>query len=194
MDRYEQLGTVASCVLRADDDIVDTITPGPGESRHGLRIVRSSHVLEVIAEEGRVAVRYPFSISGQVAQHLSAEDAAGVLTETEQSQLGPQEARQYAARKQVAAIDGETQETIVEAGLSAVEPVRSRTQSVTTTVDETQVWDGLTLYDYCYPTDDAFGPTVYDDLMTQVLTEGHGCGKAMLSATPLVDGEGEIES
>lgn len=189
MDLYDELGAVASCVLRADDEIVGTLTPESGGSGRGIRVVRGSHVLEIVAEDGpgRVTVRYPFTVSGQLAERLSPEDAGEVLTEQEQSRLGPEEAQQYAARKQVATITGEQQEEIVRSALSAIEPVRCRTTAATTVVDDTQIWDGLTLYDYLYPSDDAFGPTRYDNVVTQVVAEGHGCGKALLEAVPLID-------
>lgn len=185
MDTFDTLGAVTSCALRADDEVVGTITGG--DTARGLRVVRGSHVLELVASDGRVTVRYPFNISGQLAQRLSPEEAGEVLTEAEQSRLGPEEARQVAARKRVATLSGEQQEAAARSALSAIEPVRSRTTSTTVTVDSQQIWDGLTVYDFCYPTDDGFGPTAYDDTVTQVVTEGHGCAKALLEAVPLVE-------
>lgn len=183
MDIFDQLGTVASCILRADDEIIATLE-GPG-----FQVLRGSQVVEVTAEDGpgRVTVSYPFSVSGQLAQRMSPEEAGSVLTEQEQSQLGPEEAQRYAARKRVATLDGEAQQSAVKTALGAIEPSRSRTTTATVRIDEQDIWDGLVVYDYLYPTDSGFGPTAYDDTVTQVITEGRTCGQALLEATPFFD-------
>lgn len=187
MDVFDELGTVASCALRADDEIVGTITPGDDTGR-GLQVLRGSHVLELIAEApGRHCVRYPFSVSGQLAQRLPPEATDGYLTPEEQSQLGPEEARQYAARKQVATLSPERCEELTERALAAIEPVASRTTTATVTLDGQQCWDGVAVYDYCYPGEAQFDTAAYDETVSQVLTEGHNCGSALLEAIDLFE-------
>ena len=188
MDVFDELGAVASCALRADDEIVGTITPNGEETDRGLQVLRGSHVLELAATApGRIRVSYPFSVSGQLAQRLAPESLDDYLTPEEQSQLGPDEARQYAARKQVATIPPERQEELTEAALSEIGPVASRTTTATVTLDGQQCWDGLTVYDFLYPADDGFETATYDETVTQVLTEGHGCGSALLEAAELFE-------